>query len=105
MTDFSQTPVCRICSTRSTVITIPADEWEDHLETHRRTPDSWPWERVRWLLSQEPEPTAERARTITVRVGAGDRAWNPATTRSSIFGPAVVSYVEYADGGYRASVV
>lgn len=104
MTDFTTTPKCELCSTRSNVIVVPAEEMADHLEHHIQTPDSWTWPRLNWLLAQLPEPTVQSARTVTVRVAEGERAWHPASTKNILHGPATVTYVEYVDGGFRAIV-
>lgn len=43
-------------------------------------------------------------RQATVTLGRGDSAPNPASTKSDIFGPAVVTYREAPDGGFDVIV-
>lgn len=57
------------------------------------------------------ELTAERAEELLkehgqLRVALADfaRAWNPASTTRSLYGPLVIDYVLYPDGGVTATV-
>jgi hypothetical protein len=43
------------------------------------------------------------AQGVTVTLGEGDTAWNPASTSSLILGPCRVTYVQHADGGVTAT--
>lgn len=41
-------------------------------------------------------------RAVTLRLQAGDTAWNPASTKGPIPGPAKVHFMQYPDGGWEA---
>jgi hypothetical protein len=43
-------------------------------------------------------------RTWTVGIGASDTAWNPASTKHVISGPATLTYTQYPDGGIEVVV-
>lgn len=47
---------------------------------------------------------ASRVKT-RVKLDRGDRAWNPASTKDRIPGPAIVEYTRYPDGGIDAEIV
>lgn len=57
------------------------------------------------------ELTAERAMELlaehgSIRVELADlaAAWNPASTKRKLYGPAVIEYVQYPDGGVSAAI-
>lgn len=56
---------------------------------------------VRLALARGGDPYPRRYR---LALGAGDTAWNPASTKEVISGPATVTYTEYADGGIEVQV-
>jgi hypothetical protein len=43
-------------------------------------------------------------RSVTLILTVTDTAWNPASTKDVLNGPARVRYTEYADGGITAQV-
>lgn len=43
-------------------------------------------------------------RRVTVTLTGEDSAWNPASTKRVIYGPAKVTYTQHADGGVDAEV-
>lgn len=56
-------------------------------------------EEIRQQLDQK-EPGSD----ITLNLLKGETAWNPASTKHVIYGPATVRYVQYVDGGVTATV-
>lgn len=42
--------------------------------------------------------------TYRVVLGKVDTAWNPASTKDELYGPATVTYTHHADGGVTAKV-
>jgi hypothetical protein len=60
---------------------------------------------IRIARDLTPERTMELLRehgTIEVELNDLARAWNPASTKRSIYGPAVVEYTLHPDGGVTA---
>lgn len=53
----------------------------------------------------DADPTTGAAQTASLELDDGDTAWNPASTKGVINGPAVVVYVRYRDGGVTARVI
>lgn len=45
------------------------------------------------------EPNDQGTREHFLVLDRGDSAWNPATTKGDIHGPATVQFIQYADGG------
>lgn len=49
-------------------------------------------------------PQNQFPRTYTVSLSREETAWNPASTKTVINGPAIVTYTEYQDGGIVCNV-
>lgn len=43
-------------------------------------------------------------KTFTAYLAEGEAAWNPASTKRLLYGPAVVTYTHHVDGGWHAHV-
>jgi hypothetical protein len=52
-------------------------------------------------LARGGDPAPRRYR---LGLGARDTAWNPASTKRPISGPATVTYTQYPDGGIDVSI-
>jgi len=52
----------------------------------------------------DDEPVTYGVQIVAVELAAGEAAWNPASTSRCLYGPALVIYTRYPDGGVEAKV-
>lgn len=58
-------------------------------------------EKIRSMLATD----GQWPRRTVVELGPQDSAWNPASTKRDVYGPATVRYLEHVDGGFEAMVL